>query len=107
MVLMPLAVIAPLQALLLEEKGGNSVAWNSQFEDMLCFSGNGQLTIKTADFHAHVQKMQGFVVGFKVSSSWPVGPPPLDACLARECSLSRSLRADWLCVQLPDMHTIQ
>lgn len=33
---------------------------------MLCFSGNGQLTIKTADFQAHVQKMQGFVVGFKV-----------------------------------------
>lgn len=57
-----------LQELLYEEKGGNSVAWNSQFEDMLCFSGNGQLTIKTADFQAHVQKMQGFVVGFKVSA---------------------------------------
>lgn len=55
-----------IQALLYEEKGGNSVAWNSQFEDMLCFSGNGQLTIKTSDFQAHVQKMQGFVVGFKV-----------------------------------------
>lgn len=54
------------QELLYEDKGGNSVAWNSQFEDMLCFSGNGQLTIKTADFQAHVQKMQGFVVGFKV-----------------------------------------
>jgi intraflagellar transport protein 122 len=56
-----------LQALLYEEKGGNSVALNSQFEDMLCFSGNGQLTIKTGDFQAHTQKMQGFVVGFKVS----------------------------------------
>jgi intraflagellar transport protein 122 len=42
------------------------VAWNSQAEDMLCFSGNGQLAIKTADFPATVQKMQGFVVGFKV-----------------------------------------
>lgn len=55
-----------MQALLYEEKGGNSVSWNSQFEDMLCFSGNGQLSIKTADFPVHVQKMQGFVVGFKV-----------------------------------------
>lgn len=43
------------------------MAWNSQFEDMLCFSGNGQLTIKTGGFQAHTQKMQGFVVGFKVS----------------------------------------
>lgn len=55
-----------LQALVYEEKGGNSVAWNSQLEDMLCFSGSGQLTIKNGDFQAHVQKMQGFVVGFKV-----------------------------------------
>jgi hypothetical protein len=47
------------------------VAWNSQFEDMLCFSGNGQLTIQTGDFQTHTQKMQGFVVGFKVSP-WPV-----------------------------------
>jgi intraflagellar transport protein 122 len=43
------------------------VAWNSHFEDMLCYSGNGQLVIKTGDFPLHVQKMQGFVVGFKVS----------------------------------------
>ncbi|WIA11467.1 hypothetical protein OEZ85_011583 [Tetradesmus obliquus] len=51
--------------LLFESKGANSVAWNSHFEDMLCFSGNGQLVIKTGDFPLHVQKMQGFVVGFK------------------------------------------
>ena len=56
-----------LQEVLFEEKGANSVAWNSHFEDMLCFSGNGQLFIKTGDFPLHVQKMQGFVVGFKVS----------------------------------------
>jgi intraflagellar transport protein 122 len=56
-----------LQELLFEAKGANSVAWNSHFEDMLCYSGNGQLTIKTGDFPLHVQKMQGFVVGFKVS----------------------------------------
>eukprot|EP00879_Flechtneria_rotunda_P020074 GHRR01021110.1.p1 GENE.GHRR01021110.1~~GHRR01021110.1.p1 ORF type:complete len:1138 (+),score=467.94 GHRR01021110.1:213-3626(+) len=50
---------------LFEDKGANSVAWNSHYEDMLCFSGNGQLVIKTGDFPLHVQKMQGFVVGFK------------------------------------------
>jgi intraflagellar transport protein 122 len=55
------------QELLFEAKGANSVAWNSHFEDMLCFSGNGQLVIKTGDFPLHVQKLQGFVVGFKVS----------------------------------------
>lgn len=59
-----------LQELLFEGKGANSVAWNSHFEDMLCFSGNGQLVIKTGDFPLHVQKMQGFVVGFKVGCPW-------------------------------------
>jgi hypothetical protein len=55
------------QELLFEAKGANSVAWNSHFEDMLCYSGNGQLVIKTGDFPLHLQKMQGFVVGFKVT----------------------------------------
>lgn len=72
-----------MQALLYEEKGGNSVAWNSQFEDMLCFSGNGQLMIKTADFQAHVQKMQGFVVGFKVRLQAPLSA----ACKASSAAL--------------------
>ena len=34
---------------------------------MLCFSGNGQLSIKTGDFPIHKQTLQGFVVGFKGS----------------------------------------
>ena len=42
------------------------MAWNSDFEDMFCFSGNGMLSIKTGDFPLHQQKLQGFVVGFKV-----------------------------------------
>ena len=29
-------------------------------------SGNGMLSIKTGDFPLHQQKLQGFVVGFKV-----------------------------------------
>ena len=50
--------------LLYQEPNANSVAWNSQFESMLCFSGNNTLSIKAADFPAHQQKMMGFVVGF-------------------------------------------
>jgi hypothetical protein len=49
-----------------EEKNANSVSWNSEFEDMFCYSGNGMLSIKTGDFPLHQQKLQGFVVGFKV-----------------------------------------
>lgn len=46
------------------EGGANSVAWNSIHDDMLCFSGNGVLNIKTGDFPLHSQKLPGFVVGF-------------------------------------------
>uniref|UniRef100_A0A7S3GCF1 Intraflagellar transport protein 122 homolog n=1 Tax=Palpitomonas bilix TaxID=652834 RepID=A0A7S3GCF1_9EUKA len=49
------------------EPNANSVAWNSELEDMLCFSGNGLLSIKTGGFPVSVQKLQGFVVGFKGS----------------------------------------
>jgi len=53
--------------LLFEEKNANSVAWNTEMEEMFCFSGNGMLSIKTGDFPIHQQKLQGFVVGFKGS----------------------------------------
>ncbi|PRP80717.1 hypothetical protein PROFUN_11590 [Planoprotostelium fungivorum] len=53
--------------LLFQETNANSVAWNSDLEDMLCFSGNGLLNIKASTFPVHQQKMQGFVVGFKGS----------------------------------------
>lgn len=43
------------------------MAWNTEFEDMFCFSGNGLLSIKTGDFPLHQQRLQGFVVGFKSS----------------------------------------
>ena len=55
------------KAMTYEDKNANSVAWNSEFEDMFCYSGNGQLSIKTGDFAVHQQKLQGFVVGFKGS----------------------------------------
>ncbi len=50
-----------------EDSNATSVAWNVDMEDMFCFSGNGMLNIKTADFPIHRQKLQGFVVGFKAS----------------------------------------
>lgn len=53
--------------LLFTESNANSVAWNTEHEDMLCFSGNGMLSIKTGTFPLHQQKLQGFVVGFNGS----------------------------------------
>lgn len=55
------------QQVLFEDSNANSVAWNTDMSDMFCFSGNGQLCIKTGDFPIHKQTLQGFVVGFKGS----------------------------------------
>ena len=53
--------------LLYKEENANSVAWNTEMEEMLAFSGNNKLSIKTGDFPPNVQTLQGFVVGFKRS----------------------------------------
>lgn len=53
--------------LLFQDTNANSVAWNTEMEDMFCFSGNGMLNIKTGKFPKHAQKLQGFVVGFNGS----------------------------------------
>eukprot|EP00127_Corallochytrium_limacisporum_P001930 Clim_evm85s88 gene=Clim_evmTU85s88 len=50
--------------------GATSVAWNTQFHDMLCYSGPKGLYIKTADFPVHLQKYSGFVVGFQASKAF-------------------------------------
>lgn len=50
-----------------EQNNANSVAWNTDMEEMFCYSGNQQLCIKTGDFPIHKQTLQGFVVGFKGS----------------------------------------
>jgi hypothetical protein len=42
----------------------NSVSWNASCEDMLAYSGGGQLTIVTGGFPPHAQRLPGFVVGF-------------------------------------------
>ncbi|XP_013396110.1 intraflagellar transport protein 122 homolog [Lingula anatina] len=44
--------------LLFQEPNANSVAWNTQNEDMLCFSGSGLLNIKASNFPIHQQKLQ-------------------------------------------------
>ncbi|XP_051524720.1 intraflagellar transport protein 122 homolog isoform X2 [Myxocyprinus asiaticus] len=53
--------------LLFQEPNANSVAWNTQCKDMLCFSGSGYLNIKASNFPVHQQKLQGFVVGYNGS----------------------------------------
>ena len=50
-----------------QEPNANSVAWNSECEDMLCYSGNNTLSIKAGNFPPHQQKLMGFVVGFSGS----------------------------------------
>jgi len=55
------------QALMYQEPNANSVAWNTEMEDMLAYSGSNMLCIKTGSFPPHMQKLQGFVVGFKGS----------------------------------------
>merc|ERR1719446_1118188 len=53
--------------MLFQDTNANSVAWNTEMADMFCFSGNNMLCIKTGNFPPHMQKLQGFVVGFKGS----------------------------------------
>lgn len=55
------------QQLLYQEPNANSVAWNTEMEDMLAYSGSNMLCIETGNFPPHMQKLQGFVVGFKGS----------------------------------------
>eukprot|EP00466_Bigelowiella_natans_P012811 jgi/Bigna1/68700/fgenesh1_pg.6_\ len=52
---------------LFEDANANSVAWNTDMDEMLCYSGNGCLSIKTGNFPVHHQPLQGFVVGFSGS----------------------------------------
>jgi len=51
--------------LLWSESDANAVAWNTDHEDIICFSGKGTLNIKTGQLAPYQQRLQGFVVGFK------------------------------------------
>ena len=50
--------------MLFKEDHAESVAWNSELEDMLCLSGEGCLTVKTGKFPIHARKQKGVVVSF-------------------------------------------
>ena len=50
-----------------QEPHASSVCFNTEYEDMFCYSGDGLLSIKTGSFAPYQQKFKGFVVGFKGS----------------------------------------
>ncbi|CEF71315.1 Intraflagellar transport protein 122 homolog [Strongyloides ratti] len=50
--------------ILFSEPNSSSVAYNTDNENLLCYSGNNILNVKALNFTPNTQKMQGFVVGF-------------------------------------------
>lgn len=96
------SVVRASQAFIPQEPNANSVAWNTQCEDMLCFSGGGYLNIKASTFPVHQQKLQGFVVGYNgskifclhVFSMSAVEVPQVSLCLPLLCS-SRAHKTEW------------
>lgn len=55
------------KAAVYSDQNVNSVAFNGEFDAMLCYTGGGLLSIKTGDFPLAQQKLPGFVVGFRGS----------------------------------------
>ena len=55
------------QSVIQQQSGISAVAFNSELEDMISYSGEDTLWIKTGPFAPTTQKMIGFVVGFKGS----------------------------------------
>ncbi|VDM56939.1 unnamed protein product, partial [Angiostrongylus costaricensis] len=47
-----------------QESSCNSVAFNSDNEEIICYSGSSKLTIRARGYPGHQQRMFGFVVGF-------------------------------------------
>ncbi|VDD89863.1 unnamed protein product [Enterobius vermicularis] len=50
--------------LLFQEPHSDSVAWNADHDDLLCFSGDDVLNVKANDFAPSRQDIMGMVVGF-------------------------------------------
>lgn len=59
--------LANRNELVFQEANIMAVAWNSDYEDMMCYTGNNLLSIKTGALPAYQQRMQGLVVGFKAN----------------------------------------
>lgn len=55
------------QALVFQDTHVDTVAWNSDMDDIIGYSGNGVLSIKTGQFPPSTQKAPGFIVGFRES----------------------------------------
>jgi intraflagellar transport protein 122 len=53
--------------LLHQETMASSVSWNLEMDDMIAYTGEGQLFIKTGDLSPSSQRLPGQVVGFKGS----------------------------------------
>eukprot|EP01105_Mastigella_eilhardi_P005329 TRINITY_DN1705_c0_g2_i1.p1 TRINITY_DN1705_c0_g2~~TRINITY_DN1705_c0_g2_i1.p1 ORF type:complete len:1309 (-),score=346.84 TRINITY_DN1705_c0_g2_i1:47-3835(-) len=53
--------------ILYREPNATSVAWNAEFDDMLCYGGQGTLNVKVASFPVSQQRIPGHVVGFSGS----------------------------------------
>jgi len=71
-----------------------SVAWNTEQDEMLCISGDGVLSIKTADFPVHQQSMEGIVVGFKGSKIFSLHAHAMETVdVPQSVSLYRFLEA--------------
>ncbi|PIO63289.1 hypothetical protein TELCIR_15111, partial [Teladorsagia circumcincta] len=55
---------AKTKEVLFEEPNCNSVAFNSDNEEIICYSGSSKLTVRARGYPGHQQRMFGFVVGF-------------------------------------------
>lgn len=53
-----------------QENNVQSCSFNLMYEDMLGFSGGGELRVKVMDFPPHVQKFSGFLVGLSGSKAF-------------------------------------
>nr|XP_018910721.1 PREDICTED: intraflagellar transport protein 122 homolog [Bemisia tabaci] len=71
-----------------KEANAISVVWNSNFEDMLSFSGNGTLNLKVNNFPIHRQKLAGFVVGLWGSKVFSLNSSSIEVI---EVPLSKSM----------------
>jgi len=56
--------------LLFSEENANSVAWNTEMDEMLCWTGGGEICIRTGSYPVSRDVKQGFVVGFKGSKAF-------------------------------------
>jgi intraflagellar transport protein 122 len=54
--------------LIFQEPNANSVAWNTIYEDLLAYSGNGNVCVNILSHPVQKQRLQGFVVGFNGSN---------------------------------------